>query len=145
MEYNNQHSPQMEDLPANIVFFDGVCNVCDGLVTMLLDIDHRKALTFASLQGDTYIRLAKTFQFLPQTITTLVFYSSGKWYVRSEAIIRLLATLGGVWNLWLLALIIPQFLRDTLYSIFAKNRYRWFGVRSSCTIPTPEVQERFLP
>lgn len=139
------HLEGINNLPPNIVFFDGLCHVCDGFVNLLLKIDKRWVLTFASLQGETYHNLAKDLPSLPLDVSTVIFYSSGSWHTHSEAILRLIASLGGFWKTGLLLLLIPRIVRDAAYKLFARYRYRWFGQREYCRIPTAEIQRRFLP
>ncbi|MDB5272489.1 MAG: hypothetical protein JWO58_856 [Chitinophagaceae bacterium] len=128
--------------PQKIVFFDGVCNLCNHWVDFLLKRDNHHVLVFSSLQGAT----AK--QLLPAndtvTLGSIVYYSNGKLFYKSAAVIQLLRDLGGFWKLTVLLKIFPSFLRDFFYNWIAKNRYRWFGEKETCRLPTPEERSRFL-
>lgn len=130
-----------------IVFFDGVCNLCHGAVNWLLERDRHKTLRFAPLQGTTFRVFSEQYpDLIPNDLSTIVFYSKGHVYTYSSAILAIGTVLGGIWRLVSLAgRIIPRFLRDIAYKILSRNRYRWFGKRDTCLIPTPELSARFLP
>jgi predicted DCC family thiol-disulfide oxidoreductase YuxK len=134
----------------NIIFFDGVCNLCNATVNMLIDLDTRQNLVFAPLQGETYHQYClstPTANNTPQTdsFSTIVFWQQEREYVKSDAAIRIIACLGGFYRISLGLLCIPRFLRNILYDSIARNRYRWFGKSELCRIPTPELLARFLP
>ncbi len=126
-----------------IVFFDGVCNLCNGALNWLIDHDPHNHLHFAPLQGETF-RVLKNNETLSDDLSTIVFWSEGRFFTHSEAVLRTCAALGGVWRLARVGLIIPAFLRDILYRFIARNRYRWFGKRDACRLPTPALTAKFL-
>lgn len=139
------------DRPTNVVFFDGVCGLCNRFVDFLLSRDHRGAIRFAPLQGETAERVVSGEWRVEgsgtRTFDTIVWLdSSGREFVRSSAAVRVLRRLGGVWSLigWLLWLI-PRPLRDIGYRLIAANRYRLFGKKETCRLPSPAERERFLP
>jgi predicted DCC family thiol-disulfide oxidoreductase YuxK len=126
-----------------IVFFDGVCGLCNHMVNFLMAIDRQEVLKFAPLQGETAAN------FVPagarQNLNSFVFANSGRLYYRSGALARILMRIGGLWRilgamLWL----IPWPLRDAGYRIVAVLRYRLFGKHESCRLPAPEERSRFL-
>lgn len=127
----------------NLVFFDGVCHLCNGFVDAVISRDKKHKLLFAPLQGDTALGLLAPHD--RESLETVVFYEKGKTYHRSAAVIRILATLGGVFKLFLLALVIPGPIRDVLYKLVARNRYSWFGKREFCRLPTPQERSYLLP
>ena len=127
-----------------IVFFDGVCNLCDSSVHFLLDRDRRNVLRFAPLQGRTYTELRAQYPELGDEVTTIVLYENGKVFTRSTAVLRILRLLGGWWKLLYGLIILPKPLRDILYEFIARHRYRWFGRQESCRLPTPELRAKFL-
>ena len=127
-----------------IVFFDGVCNLCDSSVHFLLDRDRRNILKFAPLQGTTYAGLRAQYPEADGDVGTIVLYSNGRVFTRSAAVLHILRLLGGWWKLLYGLIVIPKPLRDALYNFIARNRYRWFGRQESCRIPTPELREKFL-
>ncbi len=133
----------------NLVLYDGVCGLCNRLVRFLLRIDHRNVLCFAPLQGPTAARLAERHGFSLDVETLVYVRSFGlkheHAYDRSDAVLRLLGDVGGVW--WPLSLlrVLPRLLRDAVYDWIARHRYRWFGKYDSCPLPSPEQRARFLP
>lgn len=139
------------DRPTNVVFFDGVCGLCNRFVDFVLSRDRRGAIRFAPLQGDTAKRVlsgdCRAVSSETQTFDTVVWLdSSSREFVRSAAAVRVLWRIGGVWSLigWLLWLI-PRPLRDVGYRLVAANRFRLFGKKETCRLPSPAERERFLP
>jgi predicted DCC family thiol-disulfide oxidoreductase YuxK len=126
-----------------IVFFDGVCNLCNGFVDFLVRRDNEKLhFHFASLQVQASQEL------LPATLraelNTVVLWEEGKIYLESSAALRVLAKLGGPYSLLIVFLVIPPFLRNFIYRIVSTNRYKWFGKRESCRLPTVSERAYFL-
>ncbi len=139
------------DRPTNVLFFDGVCGLCNRSVDFVLSRDRRGAIRVAPLQGETARRAVRDegrgASSETRSFDTVVWLdSSGREFVRSAAAVRVLWQLGGIWWLigWLLWLI-PRPLRDVGYRIVAANRYRWFGRKETCRLPSPAERERFLP
>tara|TARA_Y100000385_G_scaffold199590_1_gene206701 strand:- start:561 stop:944 length:384 start_codon:yes stop_codon:yes gene_type:complete len=125
-----------------IIFFDGVCNLCQGSVRYLIKNDKKGVLKFASLQGN----YAKDFvnETEIQSMQSILFFDGKMLYKKSTAVLKLSRLLGG-WNqLLLLGYILPRFVRDWLYNIVAKNRYRWFGKKDQCMLPYKGFENRFL-
>ena len=130
----------------HIVFFDGVCNLCNTTVNWLIDHDPHQRLRFAPLQGITFDLLRKQHNhLLTNDLSTVILYINDRFITHSEAVLRIFISLGGFWRIAVIGLIIPSFLRDAVYRALARNRYRWFGKSESCRIPTPELARRFLP
>jgi predicted DCC family thiol-disulfide oxidoreductase YuxK len=129
-----------------IVFYDGVCGLCDRWVRFILRRDKHKTLRFAPLQGVS----AKARPDLPAELRTVVFVTrvgtlAEQSFARSEAALRLLDHVGGFWRLISWLRIIPRPIRDAVYDAIARRRYRWFGKFEACPLPPPEWRERFLP
>ncbi|HXW60394.1 MAG TPA: DCC1-like thiol-disulfide oxidoreductase family protein [Myxococcota bacterium] len=125
----------------NILFFDGVCVMCNGLVDFIMRHDQREVFKFAPLQGNTAKRL------IPQYvdhINTVVLMDEKGLHTESDAIIRVFSKLGGIYRLVLLLKILPKPLRDRVYSYVSHNRYRWFGKRDQCRLPSPNENSRIL-
>ena len=125
-----------------IVFFDGVCNLCQGSVRYLIKNDKKGVLKFASLQGN----YAKDFvnETKIQSMQSILFFDGKILYKKSIAVLKLSRLLGGWYQLLLLGYILPRFFRDWLYNIVAKNRYRWFGKKDQCMLPSKGFENRFL-
>ncbi|HEY1080316.1 MAG TPA: DCC1-like thiol-disulfide oxidoreductase family protein [Bdellovibrio sp.] len=126
----------------NVVFFDGVCHLCNGFVDAVISRDKGHVLSFAPLQGSTAKELLPASDLMK--LDTVIFYEGGKIHHRSSAILKILTKLGGRYTLFGLGWIIPGFLRDLLYKWIAKNRYAWFGERNMCRFPTPAERSYLL-
>lgn len=127
-----------------ILFFDGVCGLCNWSIDFVLKRDHRHEFQFAPLQGETARLFLKPADF--NDLNTVVLFVEGRTYRKSAAVVRVLWRLSLFWQivgtiLWL----IPLPLRNLGYSLTARNRYQLFGKKDSCRIPTPEEKARFLP
>lgn len=129
-------------MPSSIVFFDGVCNLCNGFVDFLVRHDHKHVLRFASLQGKIALELLGPGA--GEKLASVVFYKNGSTSTESSAVIQILSQLGGPWRALLILSVIPSFLRDPIYRFVARNRYRWFGKRETCRLPSPEESALFL-
>ena len=125
----------------NIVFYDGVCPICNFFVRFLLKIDKEQKLLFSPLQGETFKKLPSKNHHLD----TIVFYQHKNTYILSEAVIRILVATTPKLKFLFLFLLVPRVLRDSLYKIFAYFRYKIFGKYQKCVIPDAKVGERFLP
>ncbi len=124
------------------IFFDGVCNLCNGAINFVIDRDKSHQYKFASLQSDIAQKL------IPQSATTLssivLYKKSGKILYKSNAALEIAKNLSGLWPALYIFKIVPRFIRDFVYDIIARNRYQWFGKRETCRMPSPELKERFL-
>ena len=128
----------------NIIFFDGVCNLCNSSVNRLIKNDVKKVFKFASLQSEFAKSFVPDHLLNYKNLDTILFYKNGQFYDRSNAVLNICKALGGRFNVFLIGYIIPRFMRDTLYRFVAKNRYKWFGKKDSCIIPSEELKGRFL-
>ena len=128
----------------SVVFFDGVCNLCNGTVQFLLKIDKHQRLQFGSLQGETAKRILLTYQISPEKLSSIIFIHQNKVYTESTAVLEICKVIGGAWRLLYIFKVIPAFIRNGIYKRIARNRYQWFGKRSSCKIPTLSERGRFL-
>lgn len=127
-----------------IVLFDGVCNLCNGSVQFLIKRDRQARLRFASLQSDTGQKLQADLGMDPQALDSVVLVEGDRWYKESDAALRIARNLPGPWKLLAAFRIVPRPLRDAVYRLIARNRYRWFGKAETCWLPTPELRSRFL-
>lgn len=126
-----------------ILFFDGVCNLCDGFVQFVIKQDADAVFKFAPLQSNTAIELLGEELDLKK-LDSVVLWDNGKLYSHSDVAIQVGSKLGGFWSLIQIFRIVPKFIRDAVYNWIARNRYRWFGKKDACMIPTPELKARFL-
>lgn len=126
-----------------IVFFDGVCGLCNHLVDFLLRQDSKSRLQFAPLQGTT--AKARLSESEVVDLDSIVVFHQGKKLKQSTALLTAVAEIGGILGVLAnVAFVFPEGLRNSVYRIIAKNRYRWFGEREVCRIPTPSERSRFL-
>jgi predicted DCC family thiol-disulfide oxidoreductase YuxK len=127
-----------------ILFFDGVCNLCAASVHFVLERERTDALRFASLQSTLAKELLVPLGVDPDRLDSLVLLEDGRVFVRSTAALRLAARLRAPWS-WLRVLrVVPALVRDGVYDVIARHRYRWFGRKAECLIPTPALRARFL-
>jgi predicted DCC family thiol-disulfide oxidoreductase YuxK len=126
------------------VFFDGVCTLCNRGVNFLIKYDKKGVLKFASLQSEYAQNVVPKALLNRDNLDTIIVYTNGKFYNRSNAVLKLCKVLGGGFYVVLIGYLIPRFIRDGLYRFIANNRYRWFGRQSQCRVPTPDLKERFL-
>lgn len=128
----------------HLVLFDGVCNLCNAGVQFILRHDRRGIFSFAPIQSELGQKIFRAQGLDPDNLQTFLVVSDGRVLLRSDAAIEVARQFGGAWRLLAGFQIIPRALRDWLYSLLARNRYRLFGRREACMIPTPEVRKRFL-
>ena len=123
-----------------VILFDGVCNLCSGSVQFVIERDSRKHFRFASLQS----AVGEKFLGSRDQLETMVLVVGDKIYRKSTAALLIAKRLDGAWPLVSVLLVIPRFLRDAVYDWIGRRRYRWFGKRAECWVPSPEHSERFL-
>ncbi len=128
----------------NILLFDGYCNLCNGLVVFVIKRDSKKRILFSPLTSDYGKSLLEKAGLETGKSDTVVFFSEGKYFTRSLAVLKLLKILGGGWKLFYGFVVIPGFIRDFIYDIIARNRHRIFGRRSACIVPDIETATRFI-
>ncbi len=121
-----------------------MCNFCNFWVNFIIDRDRNKHFRFASLQSDTAQKILKEKNFNPLKIETIVLVLNDKLFTKSSAALQIVKRLDGMWKLVYVFSILPKPMRDVVYDFIARNRYKWFGKRDSCRIPTEEVKGRFL-
>jgi predicted DCC family thiol-disulfide oxidoreductase YuxK len=127
-----------------IVLFDGVCNLCNGSVLFLIKKDKKNLLRFASLQSSVGQEILQKFNLPTTEFNSFVLVANERVYLRSSAALKTASYLGGLWLFFQIFWIVPKFVRDLVYDFIAKNRYKWFGKKSECMMPTPELKARFL-
>lgn len=127
-----------------IILFDGVCNLCNSFVDFVIRRDARGVFRFASLQSDLGHQRTIGCSNLPLGVDSVILVEGEKCYVRSTAALRILRRLDFPWPLGYVLIIFPRSVRDIVYDYIARNRYRWFGKRETCRLPTDEELTRFL-
>ena len=132
----------MNDNP--VILFDAVCNFCNSWVNFAIKRDKRKKIRFASLQGETAKKILPSFNLNPKELSSVILIDNNKVYTQSSAGLRMFKYLDGGWKLGYGLIIIPKFIRDFFYNIIARNRYKWFGKKEVCMVPTQELKDRFL-
>ncbi|QYC34046.1 thiol-disulfide oxidoreductase DCC family protein [Bacillus amyloliquefaciens] len=131
-------------LPDRVLLFDGVCNLCNGAVQFIIKRDPAGKISFASLQSDT-ARVLLASEGLPtEQFDSMIFIENGRIYKKSAAVLKVSRHLRGAWRLSAVFFAVPRPLRDRAYSFIARRRYKWFGKREACMLPSPEIKNRFL-
>lgn len=126
-----------------IILFDGVCNLCSGAVQWIIKHDKKNVFKFASLQSETGISLVKKYA-IPENTDSVILINEEQVYVKSSAALHIAKYCSGLWPLLFAFIIVPPFIRNTVYDWVARNRYKWFGKKESCWIPTPELKQKFI-
>ena len=143
-------SPQISSsLTFPVLLYDGVCGFCNHSVQFILRFDRRGTLQFAPLQSEFAQSLLTRYPHL-KSIDSVMYVAPAhngqaeQVFVRSSAALKIAAYLGGWWNIFRVGSLIPRGLRDLVYDLFAKHRYRWFGKHDACLLPSAEVRSRFI-
>lgn len=126
-----------------IVFFDGVCNFCNASVQWIILKEKHPSFLFAPLQGETAKSVLGEMA-AKEVPDSVVLCQDGKVYTKSTAALRIARYLRWPWRLLVIFTIVPAFIRDLFYDIIAKNRYKWFGKKDACTLPSKELRARYL-
>lgn len=127
-----------------VVLFDGVCNFCNNQINFIIRHDKNDYFRFAALQSDIGKKILSDHGVLMPDLDTFILVENGKTYDRTTAALRVAKNLNGLWPMMYAFIIVPPFIRDIAYKIISKNRYKWWGEKESCMIPTPEVRAKFL-
>lgn len=127
-----------------IILFDGVCNLCNGLVNFVIPRDPEAKFRFAALQSESGQKLLKQFHLPTDDFNTFILVEGERYYKKSTAALRVLKGLKGLWPVFYVFIVIPSPIRDFVYNMIANNRYKMFGKKDECLIPSPSIQKRFL-
>ncbi|WP_249436109.1 thiol-disulfide oxidoreductase DCC family protein [Paenibacillus sp. Marseille-Q4541] len=140
------HSDMDQYMNIDIVLIDGVCHLCQGLTKLIIQRDKQGRFHFASLQSEIGQNLLAHGGLSLNAMDTFVLIEKGTYYTRSSAALRISKKLGYPYKLGSVFFIIPPFIRDRIYNVVARNRYRWFGrdEDDACMLPTPDIRKRFL-
>jgi predicted DCC family thiol-disulfide oxidoreductase YuxK len=128
----------------NLILFDGICNLCNASVKFIIKRDKQGAFYFASLQSTFGKVQLKKFGLNTDEFFSVVLIKNDKAFLRSNAALEITKDLSGLWPLLYTFKIIPAFIRDYFYNLVSKNRYRFFGKRDTCMLPSAEVKARFI-
>ena len=137
----------MNELPENkkIILFDGVCNLCDGAIQFIIKHDKKDIFRYASLQSEIGRKLVAERGIDPEEIDSIMLIEPGvAYYRKSTAALEISRDLSGGYSLLKNFLFVPEIMRDGIYDFIARNRYKWFGKKEHCMIPTPELKAKFL-
>jgi len=126
------------------LFFDGVCNLCNRTVQLVLKHDKKRTFRFCTLQSEAGKAAILAAGARSGTPNSVILFANDRYYLKSAAALKTAQLLGGAWSLLYAFMIVPAFIRDRIYDIVARNRYKWFGKRESCMLPTPETAGRFI-
>ncbi len=129
---------------SEIVLFDGVCNFCNGSVNFIIERDAGNYFKFAPLQSEIAQKLLDKYQINRAETDSVILIENDTAYTHSTAALRIARKLGGAWSLIYTLIVVPIFIRDHFYKLFAKNRYRFFGKTDACLMPTPAMRARFI-
>jgi predicted DCC family thiol-disulfide oxidoreductase YuxK len=137
----------MLNLPENkkIILFDGVCNLCNSAVEFVIKHDKKDIFRFVALQSELGQKILQHMGIAEKNIDSIILYEPGiAYYYKSSAAIQIAKNLGGFFHLGTILRIIPTGISNQLYDYIAKNRYKWYGKKESCMMPTPELKAKFL-
>ncbi len=127
-----------------IILFDGVCNFCNFWVNFVIDHDSKNLFLFAALQSKSGQEILNRFNLSTTDFDTFILVEGNEYSTKSDAVLKIAANLKGISRILVIGKILPKFIRDLMYDLIAKNRYKLFGKRESCRIPTPEEKIKFL-
>lgn len=128
----------------SVILFDGVCNLCNTSIDFILKRDKKNRFLVGALQEETGKRLLSKFEINSEYLDSLVLIEDGQIHFRSTAALKIAKNLSGLWPLFYGFIILPQSMRDGIYDWIGRNRYRWFGKKNTCRLPTPEEKSKFL-
>lgn len=137
----------MQNLPQHkkIILFDGLCNLCATSVQFIIKRDKKDIFRFVSLQSDLGQELLQQLSISEQKIDSIILYESDKaYYYKSEAVFEIVKSIGGFFYCLLIFKWLPTAITNTIYDYIARNRYRWWGKKESCLVPTKDLQSKFL-
>lgn len=137
----------MNNLPHDkkIIVFDGLCNLCDSSVQFLIKIDTKDDFRFVSLQSDLGQELLQKLPIEFRLTDSIILYESEKvFFYKSQAVFEIVKSIGGIFYCLLVFSLLPNAITNAVYDYIAKNRYKWFGKKESCLVPTKEVESKFL-
>lgn len=130
--------------PPKLILFDGVCNFCNYWINVAIRSDNRNRLHFAPMQSNIAKKLMESYGLDPLQTDSFIYIEEGKAHLRSTAVLRIARQLRFPFPLLYAFIVLPRFIRDSLYDAVARNRYRFWGKRENCMVPTEEVKAKFI-
>ncbi|MFH1196515.1 MAG: thiol-disulfide oxidoreductase DCC family protein [bacterium] len=127
-----------------IIFFDGVCNFCNSSVNFIIKRDKNRIFRYAALQSNAGQKLLERLSISNSDLDTVILFDGNQIYEKSGAALEIVYLLPGAWKFLYIFRFIPRFVRDFLYDLFARNRYKIFGKREMCMMPSPQIKELFM-
>lgn len=127
-----------------VVLFDGVCNLCSSSVQFIIKHDKKRLFRFASLQSGFGQKVIEQFGLPADELNSFILLKDNKIYTKSTGALMILRKLNGSLPLAYGFIVVPKFIRDAIYTYIAKHRYKWFGKKDACWIPTPELKGLFI-
>lgn len=127
-----------------IIFFDGVCNLCNNFVQLIIRNDRQEKFLFSPIQSDFARKFLLENKFNGQDSDSVILFIDGSFYTKSNAALRIAKSMNGLWPLFWIFIIIPSPIRNWVYDFIARNRLKWFGTRNECMIPSSQNKKRFL-
>lgn len=127
-----------------IVLFDGICNLCNRLVIFIIKQDADAKISFASIQSHAGETLLNKYKISNSEFDTIVLICGKVAYTKSDALLRIFKIIGGFWKFFYIFIIVPKPLRDWVYIKISHNRYKLFGKRNACMIPSEKIKDRFI-
>lgn len=147
LNMSKEISPSLLKIPKDkkIILFDGVCNLCNSAVQLIIKHDKKDLFRFVALQSDLGVEICKHIGVDQQNTDSIILYEPGiAYYYKSEAALEIASKLGSFYSLLALFKFLPNSFSDIIYDWIARNRYKWYGKKESCMIPTPELKIKFL-
>ena len=132
------------EISKSVILFDGYCNLCNSQVNSILRFDYKKFFYFSNLDSSFSKKVIKENKVESLEGNTIILYHNNKIIIKSNAAIKIAYLLGGFFKIFMIFKILPNFIRDGIYDVISRNRYRWFGKSDSCYIPKKEILDRFI-
>lgn len=135
---------QLENIQQPVILFDGVCNLCSNVVQFVIKKDTKDLFRFASLQSSFGEEVLQKFHLPPNALNSFILLQHGKVYTKSTGALMVAKQMHGLWPLLYCFIIVPKFIRNAVYNYIANHRYKWFGKKEECWLPTPKLQQKFI-
>jgi predicted DCC family thiol-disulfide oxidoreductase YuxK len=138
---------EISELPKDkkIILFDGVCNLCESSINFIIEKDKKDIFRFVSLQSNLGLNIIKYLGIDTSMVDSIILYEPGKaYYYKAEAALKIAGNIGGIYSLLSLFSFLPLNLTNSIYDYIAKNRYKWYGKKEACLLPTAELKAKFL-